>query len=238
MMDAGWPVAAFGVPAEAIWGVLIGGPAPRLAVARLASDGAPAAFEPASIELQPGGTGWTVVSERASLHLNGDQPAPYELTPCEVAGELLANGDAVPLTAHGVRCAELRSRKIGSVRLVASWLTAGHGAALLAARPERASGQDRDEITVAVYGEASGMSVFDARLSTTYDRGGTPRRMGIELWLGESEEGDQYPRRVAGTAVGPPLTERLGSIEMTVAPMHCQSRGDDGIGAYVLLGTA
>jgi hypothetical protein len=237
MMDAGWPVAAFGVPEREVWGVLIGGPAPRLAVASTAGGPAPA-FEPASIELEAGSTTWTIISANASLRLGGDEPAPHELSSCEVSGELVRDGAPQPVAGPGVRCAELRTRKTGSIRLVASWFPAAHGAALLATRPERASGQDRDEISIVVYGEAAGMGVFDARLSTTYDRSRVPRRTGIELWLGESEDGDQYPRRVAGAAAGPPLTERIGGVELTVAPMLCQSRGDNGIGVYVLLENA
>ena len=140
--------------------------------------------------------------------------------------------------APGVRSEALPSRKIGSIRLVAAWFEAGHGVGLVACRPAGAGGQDRDEVTVVTAGEAGGVTVFDPRLSTTYGPDGAPRQMGIELWLGESEDGDHYPRRVAGTTAGQPATTLLDGIRADALPLRCQSRGDDGVGVYLLLTAA
>ena len=42
--------------------------------------------------------------------------------------------------------------------------------------------------------------MFDPRLSTTYNGAGEPRRFGIELWLGEDEDGDLVGLSDAGLA--------------------------------------
>ena len=73
---------------------------------------------------------------------------------------------------------------------------------------------------VALHGESDGIAAFDPRLSTTYAPDMSPLRMGIELWLGEHEDGDLYPRRVAGERSGPGVTVRVtgcGSMRVRCA---------------------
>ena len=76
------------------------------------------------------------------------------------------------------------------------------------------------------------MPVTEPRLSSTYTADGVPARVGLELWLGE-EEGEQYPRRAAGEAIGraavsddPPLRSEL---------VRWRMRGREGLGVYDLL---
>jgi hypothetical protein len=90
-------------------------------------------------------------------------------------------------------------------------------------------------VSVVCLGEREGVSVFDPRLSSTYSEPERLRRVGVELWLGENEEADQYSLRRAGEAVGPPA--RLERKEATIAaqPVQCHCRGESGPGLYVLI---
>jgi hypothetical protein len=74
--------------------------------------------------------------------------------------------------------------------------------------------------------------VLDPRLSTTYDHDGDPRRVGVELWLGDDEQGELWPRRVAGMATG----ARVGRTGFSAYVFECTSRGELGAGIYVLAG--
>jgi hypothetical protein len=248
-LGASVPVVAFGDPGQSTWGVIIGGASPRLAVGELGtpSNGGATTFEPVTIEVgEPAGE-WTTTAGGGSLHVSADAEAEADgdaetdagarrLARCEVSGALAGRAFERRLeAAPGVRADALPSRKIGSIRLVAAWFEAGHGVGLVACRPAGAGGQDRDELTVVTSGEADGVSVFDPRLSTTYGADGAPRQMGIELWLGESEDSDHYPRRVAGTTAGRPATTLLDGIRVDAVPLHCLSRGDEGVGVYLLL---
>ena len=247
-LGASVPVAVFGDPGQSSWGVLIGGPSPRLVVGALEAggNGGATAFEPVTIEFGEPGGDWIATAGDGSLSLSADVDADVEadasgarLTRCQVTGALAAAaGERRLEAAPGVRSEALPSRKIGSIRVVAAWFEAGHGVGLIACRPAGAGGQDRDEVTVVTAGEAGGVTAFDPRLSTTYGADGAPRQMGIELWLGETEDGDHYPRRVAGTTAGPPATTLLDGIRVDALPLRCQSRGDEGVGVYLLLTAA
>ena len=116
-------------------------------------------------------------------------------------GTLSLAGAERAIDADAVRCATSPVSGTGSLRLVASWFPATTHS-LLACRPRGASGQDHDAILVAVHGENDGIAAFDPRLSTTYAADMSPLRMGIELWLGEHEDGDLYPRRSPVSATG------------------------------------
>ena len=119
-----------------------------------------------------------------------------------------------------------------SARLVAAWFDDGSSVGVLARRPKGANGQDKDEIEVALAGAAAeaGIKVFDPRLSTTYNGAGDPRRFGLELWLGEDEDGEQRPLRIGGEATGE-ATVRDG---VRVQPFIARTAHDEGEGLYVL----
>ncbi len=62
--------------------------------------------------------------------------------------------------------------------------------------------------------------MLDPRLSTTYDEHGEPLRVGVELWLGDDEDGEQWPRRVAGAATG----SRVDNGKLSAYALQCVSR--------------
>ncbi len=82
--------------------------------------------------------------------------------------------------------------------------------------------------------------VFDPRLSTTYDGHGAPRRVGIELWLGDqrtrTRTASTRPRRVAGAATGSYVVGTAAGTPFSAYALECVSRGEMGAGIYVLLG--
>jgi hypothetical protein len=124
-----------------------------------------------------------------------------------------------------------------SLRLFGSWFPAGHQIVLRAERPRGAKGQDHDVIDVIALGEDEAL-VFDPRLSTTYNASSTPRQAGLELWIGADEEGDQYPRRVSGVATGSSISDSADGAKLSATALQCLSRGETGVGVYVLLRTA
>jgi hypothetical protein len=141
--------------------------------------------------------------------------------------EAVRDGDDAPGLA-----AMLEPPAGGSLRVAAAWLPNG-AVTLVAKRASGARGQDADEIAVIIAGElaAPGTQVFDPRLSTTYDAEGTPRRFGLELWLGEDEEGEQHPVRVGGE-----LTEQSRTSDgVTVHRGVARSGAGEGTGVYLLV---
>jgi hypothetical protein len=233
----GSPVAAFGDPAQGVWGVAVGGSSPGVVWGRL-DDASTGGFVPATMSQTD--AEWRIAGDGLELTLvpladgSGVMPDPEGvLELCRVAGRIDAAGAEDEAELGGVRCSALPSGRIVSSRLVAAWFPDGHAMALLAARPAGAKGQDRDALSVALSGEREGVHLFDPRLSTTYGDDGRPRRTGVELWLGETEEGDHYPRRVVGEADGDPVRHRLAGLE--AIGLRCHSRGEDGIGVYLLV---
>jgi hypothetical protein len=125
----------------------------------------------------------------------------------------------------------------GSLRILAAWFPESRSVAFSAARPERARGHDHDAIAAVLGGEQAGVSIFDPRLSTTYDAGGVPVRVGIELWLGESEDGDLHPRRIAGETLGRQVALAGDGFTLDGYALRCHdSRSADGLGVFVVVG--
>jgi hypothetical protein len=227
------PLAIFGDLDADVWGVLLGGNTPQLAVAGLTS--ADVEFDTADLDLEDGEV-WTLTAggcalriERADATTN-TPGADAELEPCRVSGAVTVEGVERELDIGGVRSVAFTLEDRDSLRLFGSWFPAGHALALLSSRPRGAKGHDRDSIEVVALGE-SHPRVIDPRLSTTYDHEREPRRVGIELWLGEDEEGELVPRRVAGTATG----SRVARSGLSAHAFACASRGETGAGIYVLL---
>jgi hypothetical protein len=159
---------------------------------------------------------------------------------CRVTGTLAIDETAHTVELEGTRCVALPGGKLDSIRLLTAWFPGGAAVALLATRPQSASGQDKDRVDVVTLGEEQHMHVFDPRLSTTYDRHGYPRRSNIEMWLGADEESDQYPRRMAGQlADTAPIETATGDgksqMHLQAHALHCVSKGNVGPGVYVLL---
>lgn len=230
-------LAAFGDPTQTLWGVALLGAEPAIAVVRGESEvPSPVTLQPAQVGADAGEQ-WTITSPDAAVTVcapvgGGEpdvltsSPEPGNLELCRLAG--FERGGAV-------RCTALPGGDVEAVRLVATWFSSGCAVAVSAARPRGARGQDRDSISVVARGEREGSSVFDPRLSTTYNGDGTPRRTGIELWLGESEDGEQYPRRVAGERLGGRARHVAGGLVLEAYGLRCHARDEVGIGIYVLM---
>jgi len=229
------PVAIFGDPTSEVWGVLVAGEQPKL----LVSGGADAEFTDADIDVDDGEV-WTVAAGGNELRVELAQATTqtYEdgsvLAPCRVAGQALIDGIAREIDLPGVVLLGELEGKTAQVRLVGSWFPAGHEVSLASFRPSGAKGHDGDGLDVIALGEEQKI-IFDPRLSTTYNGDGSPRRAGIELWLGDEGDDEQFPRRVAGVATGAAASTQAAGLKLSAYSLHTLSRGEPGAGVYVLL---
>ena len=238
----GQPIAIFGDVDLGIWGLLIDDEQPRLAIAALDAAPAETRFEPAAVDRDDDEI-WSVTSGAHSLRLEKGQATTLTpggdlaLQPLRVTGTATLGGEAVEIDVAGVLSQSGLDSGAESSRLFGSWFPAGHQVVLRAERPRGAKGQDRDLIEVVALGEHEAL-VFDPRLTTTYDAGSTPRQAALELWIGADEEGDQYPRRVSGLASGSSISDSAGSTKLDATALECVSRGETGVGVYVLIRAA
>jgi hypothetical protein len=53
-----------------------------------------------------------------------------------------------------------------------------------------------------------------------------------------TNNGDQYPRRVSGVATGAALSDYPAGLQVKAFLMNCLSRGEVGLGVYVLVQAA
>lgn len=233
------PLAVFGDLEADLWGIVVGGDQPHAAVAGLTA--AEVSLEPAELDLSDAdiwtltGPGYALRIERADATTStADDDGSLE--PCRVSGAANFDGVEREFDIGGVLSASLAIDRLDSLRLLGSWFPAGHEVGLLAARPKGAKGQDRDVITAIARGEEHPL-VLDPRLSTTYDEHGDARRVGVELWLGESddEDSEQWSRRVAGIATGSNVVGTTAGAALSARALECVSRGELGAGVYVLL---
>lgn len=226
------PLAVFGDLDGDLWGIVVGGEQPQAAVARLTDAGIE--FRAADLDLSDDevweltGAGCELRLERAEATTStGDS----SLEPCRVSGSAALDGSRLEFDVGGVRSRGLGAGGDDSLRLFAAWFPGGHEVAMVATRPRGAKGHDRDSVEVIALGEEHPL-VLDPRLSTTYDDSGVPRRVGLELWLGDDADGDDlWPRRVAGDATG----SAVAGAELSAYAFECVSRGEPGAGVYVLL---
>jgi hypothetical protein len=227
------PLAIFGDLDGDLWGIVVGGDQPRAAVARLTDAGVE--LHPADLDLSDDEV-WELTSsacelrvERADATAASADPVSA-LEPCRVSGSVALDGNRREFDIGGARSSALVGDGRESLRLFAAWFPAGHEIAMVAARPKGAKGQDRDTLDVIARGEEHPL-VIDPRLSTTYDDHGAPRRIGLELWLGDDADGDLSPRRVAGSSTG----SSVAAAGLNAYAFQCVSRGEPGAGIYVLL---
>lgn len=226
------PLAIFGDLDGDLWGVVVGGPRPRAATGRLTDAG----LELREAELDAGDDDvWTVLGSGCDLRVEradaptASQGSERELDLCRVSGSVELDGRRREFDVGGVCSTALQVDKCDSLRIFAAWFPAGHGIGMVAARPSGVKGHDRDSIVVVAGGEEHPL-VLDPRLSTTYDAAGAPRRVGLELWLGDDPEGELYPRRVAGASTG----SRVVDDGLSAYAFECVSRGEPGAGIYLL----
>lgn len=151
---------------------------------------------------------------------------------CRVTGT--ASGRHVQWRGVRVRMSPPGSAKegVGSARFVAGWFTDGSAVGLIAARPRRHDRPDHDASSATLFDVERWLPVTEPRLSTTYDRSEAPARVTLELWVGEGEH--EYPRRAAGEASDLPSTSAGGHAALQAVPLRCHSRGQEGVGVYVL----
>ncbi|MGH2862166.1 MAG: hypothetical protein ACRDLT_11785 [Solirubrobacteraceae bacterium] len=231
--QAGAPLAIFGDLDGDLWGVVIGGERSQSAVGRLTEAG----LELRAAELDTAddevwtltGAGCDLRVERAdatTASAEGDR----ELDPCRVSGSVALDGNRREFDVGGVRSSSLTADGRDSIRVFAAWFAAGHELGMVAARPKGANGHDRDSVDVVARGEEHAL-VVDPRLSTTYDAAGAPRRVGLELWLGDDPDGELWPRRVAGASTG----STVAGAGLSAYAFECVSRGEPGAGIYLLL---
>jgi hypothetical protein len=88
-------------------------------------------------------------------------------------------------------------------------------------------------VSVACLGEPPSHRAFDPRLSITYGGEGQLRRLGVELWLGESEDADLRSLRVAGEASPAIARLEVDGAGVQAQPLQAHSRGQSGVGVYV-----
>jgi hypothetical protein len=191
---------------------------------RLCAEGTELLVEPATEEREP------FPHEDSEARVSGVQ----EL--CRVRGVFSLSG-----AEHRVDCPGTRSvldgidaASLDSLRAVTGWFAPDEAFTLLALRAPGSTGQEADLIAATLFDPEGWVPVADPRLSTTYDRGGVPTRVTLELWVGEGD--NEYPRRAAGEAAAPSASVTAPGIEMRAIPLRCHSRGREGGGVYVLAG--
>lgn len=209
-----------------------------------------------AVTLRAGGVGeaWSLEGDGCSLEFtpsSGGQGRDAERglrtqdQLCQVSGRVRLDADEVELDCLGWQSAaagEPDLSGLDSFRWLAGWLDPAFGFSLLALRPRRARGHDADAVAAVVLEDPAPFRVIDPRLSTTYTEVGLPRRVGLELWLGEEgpvdedpdEDAPHYPRRAAGEVVSAAIGWKQDDFELHASRLHWHGHGHEGPGVYVL----
>lgn len=228
----------FGDLESALWGAMVAGEAPFLALGAGDQAQVPGPF---AVEGGSDAEEWRISADGAELVVSGDGDSVSLgadggfVQLCRVTGRIAVGGETRELECEGVRTTRAAPAPdgLGSLRDVSAWFERDEGVSALAVRPRKTSGHADDDVSVAVIDADGPLTIADPRLSTTYAAGGTPTRMSLELWIGP-EESEQYPRRIAGEASAPAVRAALDGLEIVAAPLRCHSRGRDGAGVYLL----
>jgi hypothetical protein len=236
------PLAAFADARASLWGVFVGGTEPQLALASLRA-GSSLQAQPASLAFESEESEWRIAAGEDTIIFTSEpmggvsRSADSSLTLCSVRGAVRTIDGAHEIACDGVRC-RAAERDFGSLRLIAAWFGEGAAVALLAVRAAGAKGHDAEHVEAALTGARAGPPVFDARLSTTYGRNLAPRRVGIELWLGEREDAELQCRRLAGETE--PSAGALGYDGLTIDchALHAHDADASGPGVYLLVSRA
>ncbi len=235
---------AFGTLDGGPWGAAWSAGSPLILLAASAGQ-APRPLVQAAISGSGPDESWRLAAEGVELEVSGEGEAAPVATDevavgfdqlCRVRGRALIDGAERAVDCPGLRGAhgDLDLRAYKSVRRVCAWFGSGHAIALLALRPRKAKGHNRDLVTAALLDAGAATVVAEPRLSTTYTADGVPARAGLELWLNNDEDGEQYPRRAAGEAVGPGAPVRDEGLEVRAELFRWHRRGEEGAGVYIL----
>jgi hypothetical protein len=232
-------LVAFGDLEQGVWGAAWGGAEPFLVVGTLA---AAASADPAVIEGTDTAADWRLEGNGLALILaaEGDAvAAPPELGGCDqlcrVHGTAVLGGaerTVECLGRRGVRTVP-PLRELGSIRDFSAWFSPTEGLALTALRPRDAEGHDHDLIAAGLFEDSGGATVADPLFSTTYGADGLPARVSLELWLEAEDDGESYPRRVAGVALAGAAASG-GDLDVHASVFRCFTRGLEGLGVYIL----
>jgi hypothetical protein len=185
MSTDGTTIAIFGDAELGVWGLLLEGSEPRLAVGGLHAGPDGVSFENARVDRDDDQI-WTVTAGARSLRLERalatTRTAEGETTlePVRVTGTIDLGDGERDLDIGGVVTQARLDSSADSLRVIGSWFPAGHQVALQSARPRASKGHDRDQVDVIALGEREAVA-FDPRLSTTYSGSGTPLETGIEI---------------------------------------------------------
>jgi len=223
-----------------LWGVAWGSPAGALGLGRLvggsSTSGAPVNFEGSAADDE-----WQLAADVGTLRVmplteavSSDRLDGFDQL-CEVRGTVVDGGEQT-VRAVGIRALRggIDSSRLDSLRDAYVWFGPDDGLALTALRPARARGHQQDLLVGSVFEPNGVRTVADPRLSTTYSAGGLPTRAGLELWIETDDDGTEYPRRAAGETIGAQIAMSADGFDLHAHAMRWQSRGRDGIGAYVL----
>jgi hypothetical protein len=234
---------AFGDLDAGAWGCAWGASAPQLALGTPQAQ-TPLPGAPVSIGGSLPGEDWTVAADGVELTVSPEAeslPASSSAIPgfdqlVRVRGRAVVAGAERQIDLPGRRGIRpgLDLSQLESIREVCAWFAPGDGIALTALRPRGAKGHDRDAIGACVFEPGAGREVADARLSTTYTGDGHPVKVGLELWLDLDDSDQQYPRRAGGEALSAGAAWAQPGLGFEAHLLRCQSRGEEGVGVYLL----
>jgi hypothetical protein len=231
---------AFGDLDAGVWGCAWGDAAPQLAIGK-PEPGAPLPAASAHVRGSAPDEEWTVAGEGVELVVSPDTDAAASATGgfdqlCRVRGTAMIDGAQREFDLPGRRGVrdDVDLRQLDSVRDLCAWFAPADGLALTALRPRGAKGHDRDVVTASVFEPTGPLVVADPRLSTTYAADGHPTRVGLELWLEQDDTQEQYPRRAAAEPLGAAAAWSQPALELEAYFLRCLSRGEEGLGVYVL----
>jgi hypothetical protein len=161
---------------------------------------------------------------------------------CRVRGVWTVDGRPLQVDCAGCRTARTPADAFDSIRAVSGWFGPEAGFSVVAVRPRRGRGHDRDLIDGAVFEAGEAVVVAEPRLSSTYRANGRPARAGLELWLTAVEDAGedvddgstQFPRRAAGEALGPAAVAAVAEpgLELLTELFRWHLSGNDGAGVY------
>lgn len=143
------------------------------------------------------------------MNLNGEPSGP---TPWQLDGEL--DWD-----------------EIEQIRVLSGRFDDGRLLGLAALRPAGAKGHGQEAVVaLIVNGEGQVEGITETLLSVEYDGSRLPRRIGLELYRGESS----FPLRVAGNVTGAERSPE-GALELTSAGLSLRLAGSGGRGRIDIL---